>query len=78
MLMRLHGLHRSITPSERTEKTRSGYVIPPQAGGEARRRERDSGEEGGRFPAQYILYSHFSMDTIHVHGKGAASSGELI
>lgn len=41
---------------------------PPRAGGEAHRRERDSGEEeeeeeGGRFPAQYSLFSHFSMDT---------------
>lgn len=60
MLMRLHGLHRSIPPSERIEKTRSGYVIPPQAG-EAHRRER----EGGRFPAQYSLHSHFSMDTMY-------------
>ena len=67
----LHRLHRSsIPPSERMEKTRSGYVIPPQAGGEAHGRERDSGEEeveeeGGRFPAQYSLFSHFSMDTMY-------------
>lgn len=52
MLMRLHGLHLSIPPSERMEKTRSGYVIPPQAGEEAHQRERDSGEEEevGAFP----------------------------
>ena len=69
LVVLLHRLHRSsIPPSERMEKTRSGYVIPPQAGGEAHGRERDSGEEeveGGRFPAQYSLFSHFSMDTMY-------------
>lgn len=60
MLMQLR---RSIPPSERIEKTRSGYVIPSEEQ-KCTGRERDSGEEGGRLPAQHSLYSHFSVDTM--------------
>lgn len=51
----------SIPPSEKTEKTRSGYVISHKQE-EKRTREKGLAGEGGRFPAQF---SHFSMDTMY-------------
>lgn len=53
--MLLHRLHRSIPPSERMEKTRSGYVIPHMQG---EKRTVEKGIAGrGAFPctAQSII-----------------------
>lgn len=64
LLLLLHRLHRSIPPSERMEKTRSGYVIPHKQQ-EKRTVEKGIAGEGGRFPAQHSLFSYFSMDTMN-------------
>lgn len=55
--MLLHRLHRSIPPSERMEKTRSGYVIPHMQGEERTVEKRNSGE-GGVSLHSTVYYRH--------------------
>lgn len=80
MLMRLYGLHRSIPPSERREKTRSGYVIPPnkqeeKRTGEKRMAGRRRGEGG---VSLHIIACAHTSAWIQCMVYAVAFSGELV